>query len=186
MERVSRVYSIGIGVLVSRRTYSLSEHVAKRKRQERRHDKGGAHADKNSSRSAPATALRPISTLSEHFSEPCASLGRQESADERFVANALPFEETDGIGPPVILKRLGASPQPVTRICARCSHHPMNEALLFELDSVTERTLRQAKPWRGSNELKLFVAGQRVRSPSGKGAARMPEASLVWWPTLAM
>ena len=41
--------------------------------------------------------------------------------------------------------------------------------------------LRQGKPWRGEcDELKPFIASQRVQPPSGKGAARQPGASVAW------
>ena len=43
----------------------------------------------------------------------------------------------------------------------------------------TERFFRQGNFGR-EDELKPFVAIQRIRLPPGKGAARQPEASLAW------
>ena len=63
---------------------------------------------------------------------------------------------------------------------ARSSRHYGGEGVLIHPSNqgVCER-LRQDKSWRrGCDELKLFIASQRVRLPSGKGAAHQPQTSL--------
>ena len=47
--------------------------------------------------------------------------------------------------------------------------------------SDLENCLRQDKSWIGGcDELKPFIASQRVRLPSGKGAAHQPGARVAW------